>query len=210
MRSIDPDGKLRSLFLIFMAKQKTYLWINFSKKKFLWCPGRDLNSYTIMATASKTVVSTIPPPGQIYWAEKQKTRFSLVKTILNLESFTNIENGGPGRIRTCEVVDKGFTVLPIWPLWNRPRKKRVFESWTFRFLDGQYPIFQNSNIPKLLKWSHQSDLNWWPSVYKTDALPTELWWRTGTDCIKKGPLVKKFWKNIYFSYSHIWKYNMIR
>ncbi len=30
--------------------------------------------------------------------------------------------GGPGGIRTPEVVDKGFTVLPIWPLWNRPEK----------------------------------------------------------------------------------------
>lgn len=30
--------------------------------------------------------------------------------------------GGPGGIRTPEVVDKGFTVLPIWPLWNRPKK----------------------------------------------------------------------------------------
>ncbi len=30
------------------------------------------------------------------------------------------QHGGPGGIRTPEVVDKGFTVLPIWPLWNRP------------------------------------------------------------------------------------------
>ena len=29
-------------------------------------------------------------------------------------------NGGPGRDRTYEGEAKGFTVLPIWPLWNRP------------------------------------------------------------------------------------------
>lgn len=28
--------------------------------------------------------------------------------------------GGPGRDRTYEGEAKGFTVLPIWPLWNRP------------------------------------------------------------------------------------------
>lgn len=30
-------------------------------------------------------------------------------------------NGGPEWIRTTEARSKGFTVLPIWPLWNRPK-----------------------------------------------------------------------------------------
>ncbi len=77
-------------------------------------------------------------------------------------------NGGPGRDRTYEGEAKGFTVLPIWPLWNRPRI-----------------------------WSHLSDLNWWPPVYKTDALPTELRWRVRY-CIKNGCLVKIFSYNLSY------------
>lgn len=73
------------------------------------------------ATASKTVVST----NSTTWAEKT--------------------NGGPGRIRTYEVVDKGFTVLPIWPLWNRPRKKVL----TLRILDFRYCFLPKSNIPNI-------------------------------------------------------------
>ena len=40
-------------------------------------------------------------------------------------------NGGPGRDRTYEGEAKGFTVLPIWPLWNRPIKSgATYQTWT--------------------------------------------------------------------------------
>lgn len=50
-----------------------------------------------------------------------KVRMLLLFFIISAKEKT--KNGGPGGIRTPEVVDKGFTVLPIWPLWNRPRKQ---------------------------------------------------------------------------------------
>ena len=36
---------------------------------------------------------------------------------MNLKLF---KERGQERIRTSEVVDSGFTVRPIWPLWNLP------------------------------------------------------------------------------------------
>ena len=38
--------------------------------------------------------------------------------------------------------------------------------------------FLEFQVPNIV-WSHLSDLNWWPPVYKTDALPTELRWLVG-------------------------------
>ena len=35
--------------------------------------------------------------------------------------------GGQGWIRTTEVADSGFTVRPIWPLWNLPMRYKVVE-----------------------------------------------------------------------------------
>ncbi len=63
----------------------------------------------------------------------------LLTTIRHLK-FTD---GGPGGIRTPEVEDKGFTVLPIWPLWNRPTKK---EFWNLRALDFWMESIQDSKI----------------------------------------------------------------
>ncbi len=60
------------------------------------------------ATASKTVVST------------------------NSTTWADILYGGPGGIRTPEGEAKGFTVLPIWPLWYRPKYKNgaTYQTWT--------------------------------------------------------------------------------
>ncbi len=37
------------------------------------------------------------------------------------------KNGGQRGIRTPEVVDKGFTVPPIWPLWNLPKIRKKWK-----------------------------------------------------------------------------------
>lgn len=70
-----------------------------------------------------------------------------------------------------------------------PQKKssETWELWTFGWKISRIPKF----IPKLQYWSHQSDLNWWPSVYKTDALPTELWWHVGR-LYKNYPVCQNF------------------
>ncbi len=45
------------------------------------------------------------------------------------------------------------------------------------------------------KWSHQSGLNRWPAVYKTAALPAELWWhaRGIIDIFLKNQTFSKKW-----------------
>ena len=58
------------------------------------------------ATASKTVVST----NSTTWARYDELGSAVV---YQFHKLNGPKHGGPGRIRTCEVVDKGFTVLPI-------------------------------------------------------------------------------------------------
>jgi hypothetical protein len=59
-------------------------------------------------------------------------------------------NGGPGRDRTYEGISQRIYSPP------------------------HLTALEPTHI-----WSHLSDLNWWPPVYKTDALPTELKWHVG-------------------------------
>ena len=124
-KKIREKREVRGRKNIFEVSLSRYKW---SRKFFsdneirclsrnLWCPGRDLNSYTVRQRLLRPSCLPIPPPG---------------RDMMNLEvlSSTNSnvngpKHGGPGRIRTCEVVDKGFTVLPIWPLWNRPKEKQT-------------------------------------------------------------------------------------
>ena len=53
--------------------------------------------------------------------------------------------------------DSGFTVRPIWPLWNLPYW------WCFH------------HFPPVL--SHLPESNWRPTDYKSVALPAELRWQ---------------------------------
>ena len=39
-------------------------------------------------------------------------------------------------IRTTEVVDSGFTVRPIWPLWNLPELVEGLKSWYVEWLNS--------------------------------------------------------------------------
>ena len=50
----------------------------------------------------------------------------------NSTTWADILYGGPGGIRTPEGEAKGFTVLPIWPLWYRPKYKNgaTYQTWT--------------------------------------------------------------------------------
>ena len=54
-------------------------------------------------------------------------------------------------------------------------------------VDLQSTPFDRSGIDPssvIIKWSHQSGSNRWPTVYKTVALPAELWWHK-RDCTKR-------------------------
>ncbi len=108
----------------------------------------------------------------------------------------------------------GFTVRPIWPLWNRPTNFRVLTN----------------------NWSHLSDSNWRPTVYKTAALPAELKWHAEQKnsssvskrpghFIKKIPIVKnslekkdfigmglqrKFWRSLCSKKQFSWKESVFR
>lgn len=63
----------------------------------------------------------IPPSGRICFI----LSFCFPLESLCLDSF--FKNGGQRGIRTPEVVDKGFTVPPIWPLWNLPEKRKKYK-----------------------------------------------------------------------------------
>ena len=65
--------------------------------------------------------------------------------------------------------DSGFTVRPIWPLWNLPVMPRI------RLLS--HP-FQNTRR-RSVRMSQQTDSNRRPADYKSAALPTELCWQSG-------------------------------
>ena len=127
----------------------------FSIIDYFVVPRKRLELLHRKATASKTVVSTIPPPGQ---TKKQK------------------RDGGPGRDRTYEGVSQRIYSPP------------------------HLTTLEPTHI-----WSHLSDLNWWPPVYKTGALPTELRWRVG-ELYKKCLSCQKiflYWLHDYH-YSCFW------
>ena len=104
--------------------------------------------------------------------------------------FEKTKNGGQRGIRTPEVVDKGFTVPPIWPLWNLPVKMKMsvlcysfgghsslkFFLFSCCFMAVPFEA-QMSSSEKSEEWSHLSDLNRRPFAYKASALPTELKWQ---------------------------------
>ena len=69
-----------------------------------------------------------------------------------MPAFAKATAGDVGRrgFEPLKSKDSGFTVRPIWPLWN---------------------------LPKIYLLSHLSESNQRPTDYKSVALPAELKWR---------------------------------
>lgn len=77
--------------------------------------------------------------------------------------------------------DSGFTVRPIWPLWNLPVK--CSSRWWSPALKSQIPcpgapVSGDARKTDSVK-SQQRDSNPRPADYKSAALPAELCWRSG-------------------------------
>ena len=91
------------------------------------------------------------------------------KTVVSTNSTTwaDKQHGGPGRDRTYEGVSQ-----------------RIYSPPHLTTLEPTHV------------WSHLSDLNWWPPVYKTGALPTELRWHVGR-LYKKQPSCQKIFLRLF-------------
>ena len=84
-------------------------------------------------------------------------------TNFQIFKLSNFQIGFVGRsgFEPLKSKDSGFTVRPIWPLWNLPEV-----------------ILKFQNFP-----SHLSESNQRPTDYKSVALPAELKWRKIIDMI---------------------------
>ena len=83
---------------------------------------------------------------------------------------------GRGGFEPPKSKDSGFTVRPIWPLWNLPDLNfGILELGNFG-IEGhlQFPNWQFRNFK--IPWSHLSESNQRPTDYKSVALPAELKW----------------------------------
>lgn len=67
--------------------------------------------------------------------------------------------------------DSGFTVRPIWPLWNLP----LLPEFHLPFFNAHLNL-KNHYLPLKQKKSQRRDSNPRPADYKSAALPAELLW----------------------------------
>ena len=132
-RNLVP--RYECLFLIFMANEQTmsindsrlntHFWIvNFELLIIWWCPGRDLNSYTVRQRLLRPSCLPIPPPGRVIMSLKILSCTPLVSlggmapnTSLRFVWIAHLPIPPPGHKR---VIRKPLSVIrnEIWiPIW---------------------------------------------------------------------------------------------